>query len=180
GTMGQVPEGRITLVETIDDVAELDFGPDDDLSYLSQTTLSVDDTRDIIAALEARFPQIVAPKAEDICYATSNRQAAVKQIAASCDLVLVIGAPNSSNSLRLVEVAERLGTTAYLIQRADEMDPAWLEGIGTIGLTAGASAPEKLVREVVDRLSDWRLVEEEVIAATEENMIFKLPRQLTD
>jgi 4-hydroxy-3-methylbut-2-enyl diphosphate reductase len=178
--MGQVPEGRITLVETIDDVAELDFGPDDDLSYLSQTTLSVDDTRDIIAALEARFPQIVAPKAEDICYATSNRQAAVKQIAASCDLVLVIGAPNSSNSLRLVEVAERLGTTAYLIQRADEMDPAWLEGIGTIGLTAGASAPEKLVREVVDRLSDWRLVEEEVIAATEENMIFKLPRQLTD
>ena len=180
GTMGQVPEGRITLVETIDDVAELDFGPDDDLSYLSQTTLSVDDTRDIIAALEARFPQIVAPKAEDICYATSNRQAAVKQIAASCDLVLVIGAPNSSNSLRLVEVAERLGPTAYLIQRADEMDPAWLEGIGTIGLTAGASAPEKLVREVVDRLSDWRLVEEEVIAATEENMIFKLPRQLTD
>ena len=180
GTMGQVPEGRITLVETIDDVAELDFGPDDDLSYLSQTTLSVDDTRDIIAALEARFPQIAAPKAEDICYATSNRQAAVKQIAASCDLVLVIGAPNSSNSLRLVEVAERLGTTAYLIQRADEMDPAWLEGIGTIGLTAGASAPEKLVREVVDRLSDWRLVEEEVIAATEENMIFKLPRQLTD
>ena len=180
GTMGQVPEGRITLVETIDDVAELDFGPDDDLSYLSQTTLSVDDTRDIIAALEARFPQIVAPKAEDICYATSNRQAAVKQIAASCDLVLVIGAPNSSNSLRLVEVAERLGTTAYLIQRADEMDPAWLEGIGTIGLTAGASAPEKLVREVVDRLSDWRLVEEEVIVATEENMIFKLPRQLTD
>ena len=180
GTMGQVPEGRITLVETIDDVAELDFGPDDDLSYLSQTTLSVDDTRDIIAALEARFPQIVAPKAEDICYATSNRQAAVKQIAASCDLVLVIGAPNSSNSLRLVEVAERLGTTAYLIQRADEMNPAWLEGIGTIGLTAGASAPEKLVREVVDRLSDWRLVEEEVIAATEENMIFKLPRQLTD
>ena len=180
GTMGQVPEGRITLVETIDDVAELDFGPDDDLSYLSQTTLSVDDTRDIIAALEARFPQIVAPKAEDICYATSNWQAAVKQIAASCDLVLVIGAPNSSNSLRLVEVAERLGTTAYLIQRADEMDPAWLEGIGTIGLTAGASAPEKLVREVVDRLSDWRLVEEEVIAATEENMIFKLPRQLTD
>lgn len=180
GTMGQVPEGRITLVETIDDVAELDFGPDDDLSYLSQTTLSVDDTRDIIEALEARFPQIVAPKAEDICYATSNRQAAVKQIAASCDLVLVIGAPNSSNSLRLVEVAERLGTTVYLIQRADEMDPAWLEGIGTIGLTAGASAPEKLVREVVDRLSDWRLVEEEVIAATEENMIFKLPRQLTD
>ncbi|MEH6721987.1 MAG: 4-hydroxy-3-methylbut-2-enyl diphosphate reductase [Qipengyuania sp.] len=180
GTMGQVPEGRITLVETIDDVATLDFAPTDDLSYLSQTTLSVDDTRDIITALEARFPQIIAPKAEDICYATSNRQAAVKQIAANCDLVLVIGAPNSSNSLRLVEVAERLGTNARLIQRADEIDPAWLEGVGTIGLTAGASAPEKLVREVVDRLCDWRLVDEEVITATEENMIFKLPRQLTD
>ncbi|PCH79009.1 MAG: 4-hydroxy-3-methylbut-2-enyl diphosphate reductase [Erythrobacteraceae bacterium] len=180
GTMGQVPEGRITLVETIDDVATLDFAPTDDLSYLSQTTLSVDDTRDIINALEARFPQIIAPKAEDICYATSNRQAAVKQIAAKCDLVLVIGAPNSSNSLRLVEVAERLGTNARLIQRADEIDPAWLEGVGTIGLTAGASAPEKLVREVVDRLRDWRLVDEEVITATEENMVFKLPRQLTD
>ena len=180
GTMGQVPEGRITLVETIDDVATLDFAPTDDLSYLSQTTLSVDDTRDIITALEARFPQIIAPKAEDICYATSNRQAAVKQIAANCDLVLVIGAPNSSNSLRLVEVAERLGTNARLIQRADEIDPAWLEGGGTIGLTAGASAPEKLVREVVDRLCDWRLVDEEVITATEENMVFKLPRQLTD
>ena len=180
GTMGQVPEGLITLVETVEDVAKLEFAPDADLSYLSQTTLSVDDTHDIIAALQQRFPQIVAPKAEDICYATSNRQAAVKQIAASCDLVLVIGAPNSSNSLRLVEVAERLGTDARLIQRADEIDPSWLSGVGTIGLTAGASAPEKLVREVVDRLSDWRLVDEEVVTTTEENMIFKLPRQLTE
>ena len=180
GTMGQVPEGRITLVETVQDVAKLQFSPHDALSYLSQTTLSVDDTRDIIRALEERFPQIVAPKAEDICYATSNRQAAVKQIAASCDLVLVIGAPNSSNSLRLVEVADRMGTEARLIQRADEIDPSWLEGVGTVGLTAGASAPEKLVREVVDRLSDWRLVDEEVITTAEENMIFKLPRQLTE
>ncbi|AXK41969.1 4-hydroxy-3-methylbut-2-enyl diphosphate reductase [Erythrobacter aureus] len=180
GTMGQVPEGRITLVETVEDVAQLDFSPDDALSYLSQTTLSVDDTRDIIRALEERFPQIVAPKAEDICYATSNRQAAVKQIAASCDLVLVIGAPNSSNSLRLVEVADRMGTEARLIQRADEIDPSWLEGVGTVGLTAGASAPEKLVREVVDRLSDWRLVDEEIVTSAEENMIFKLPRQLTE
>ena len=180
GTMGQVPEGRITLVETVQDVAKLQFSPHDALSYLSQTTLSVDDTRDIIRALEERFPQIVAPKAEDICYATSNRQAAVKQIAASCDLVLVIGAPNSSNSLRLVEVADRMGTNARLIQRADEIDPSWLEGVGTVGLTAGASAPEKLVREVVDRLSDWRLVDEEVITTAEENMIFKLPRQLTE
>lgn len=180
GTMGQVPEGRITLVETVEDVAQLDFSPDDALSYLSQTTLSVDDTRDIIRALEERFPQIVAPKAEDICYATSNRQAAVKQIAASCDLVLVIGAPNSSNSLRLVEVADRMGIEARLIQRADEIDPSWLEGVGTVGLTAGASAPEKLVREVVDRLSDWRLVDEEIVTSAEENMIFKLPRQLTE
>ena len=180
GTMGQVPEGRITLVETVEDVADLDFTPEDNLSYLSQTTLSVDDTHDIIAALQERFPQIVAPKAEDICYATSNRQAAVKQIAASCDLVLVIGAPNSSNSLRLVEVSERMGTDARLIQRADEIDPSWLEGVGTVGLTAGASAPEKLVREVVDRLSDWRAVEEDIVTAAEENMIFKLPRQLTE
>ncbi|WP_421990315.1 4-hydroxy-3-methylbut-2-enyl diphosphate reductase [Qipengyuania sp.] len=180
GTMGQVPGGRITLVETVEDVAKLEFTHKDDLSYLTQTTLSVDDTRDIIEALEARFPQIVAPRAEDICYATSNRQAAVKQIAGSCDLVLVIGAPNSSNSLRLVEVAERMGTSAMLIQRADEIDPTWLEGVGTVGLTAGASAPEKLVREVVDRLSDWRLVDEEVVTTAEENMVFKLPRQLTE
>ena len=180
GTMGQVPEGQITLVETVEDVAALAFTQDDDLSYLTQTTLSVDDTAEIIEALEARYPQIVAPKAEDICYATSNRQAAVKIIAPKSDLVLVIGAPNSSNSLRLVEVAERLGTDARLIQRADEIQPEWLEGVGTLGLTAGASAPEKLVREVVDRISEWRLVEEHPITAAEENMIFKLPRQLTE
>ena len=180
GTMGQVPEGKITLVETADDVAKLKFNTDDALSYLTQTTLSVDDTADVIAALKARYPQIVGPKAEDICYATSNRQAAVKKIAPASDLVLVIGAPNSSNSLRLVEVSERLGTDARLIQRADEINPSWLEGVGTLGLTAGASAPEKLVREVVDRLSEWRDVSEETIMAAEENMIFKLPRQLTD
>lgn len=180
GTMGQVPADQITLVETVDDVAGLDFPADADLSYLSQTTLSVDDTHDIIAALEQRFPQIVAPKAEDICYATSNRQAAVKQIAPDCDLVLVIGAPNSSNSLRLVEVADRLGANARLIQRASEIDSGWLEGVSTVGLTAGASAPEMLVREVVDRLSEWRLVDEEVVTTAEENMVFKLPRQLTE
>ncbi|MEZ5680291.1 MAG: 4-hydroxy-3-methylbut-2-enyl diphosphate reductase [Erythrobacter sp.] len=180
GTMGQVPEGQITLVETVEDVAGLDFTADDDLSFLTQTTLSVDDTRDIVEALQARYPQIVAPKAEDICYATSNRQAAVKQITPSSDLVLVIGAPNSSNSLRLVEVAERLGTDAKLIQRATDIQPEWLEGVGTLGLTAGASAPEKLVREVVDRLSDWRVVAEEIVTTAEENMIFKLPRQLTE
>ncbi len=180
GTMGQVPEGMMTLIETVDDVARLTFGPGDSLSYLTQTTLSVDDTKEICAALQVRYPQIVAPKAEDICYATSNRQAAVKQIAPSSDLLLVIGAPNSSNSVRLVEVAERMGTTARLIQRADELDPAWLEGVGTLGLTAGASAPEKLVREVIARLGEWREVIERPVVVTVEKMVFKLPRQLMD
>ena len=180
GTMGQVPEGQITLVETVEDVATLPFTPEDNLSFLSQTTLSVDDTAQIIAALKARFPTILAPKAEDICYATSNRQAAVKAIAPDSDLVLVIGAPNSSNSLRLVEVAERLGTPARLIQRAAEIDPTWLEGVGTIGLTAGASAPEELVREVIDRLSQWRQVDERTVHTVTEQMIFKLPRQILD
>ncbi|NCP18542.1 MAG: 4-hydroxy-3-methylbut-2-enyl diphosphate reductase [Erythrobacter sp.] len=180
GTMGQVPEDRMTLVETVDDVATLDFAEDDELSFLTQTTLSVDDTHDVIAALQARFPQIVGPKAEDICYATSNRQAAVKELAPDSDLVLVIGAPNSSNSLRLVEVAERCGTPARLIQRADEIQPEWLEGIETVGLTAGASAPETLVREVVDKLAEWRNVEERPVLVTEEKMTFKLPRQLVD
>lgn len=180
GTMGQVEPGQMTLVETVEDVAGLEVPADADLSFLTQTTLSVDDTADIIAALQERFPHIVGPKAEDICYATSNRQAAVKQIAPDSDLVLVIGAPNSSNSLRLVEVAERLGTTAYLIQRADEIDPEWLKGVDTIGLTAGASAPELLVREVIAKLSEWRDVQEETVMAVEEKMVFKLPRQLLE
>jgi 4-hydroxy-3-methylbut-2-en-1-yl diphosphate reductase len=180
GTMGQVEPGQMTLVETVEDVATLPFGPEDELAYLTQTTLSVDDTADIIAALDEKFPHIQGPKAEDICYATSNRQAAVKRIAPDADLVLVIGAPNSSNSVRLVEAAQRLGTTAKLIQRASEIQKDWLEGIETVGLTAGASAPEQLVREVVDRLSLWRDVNEHTIAAAEENMVFKLPRQLMD
>ncbi len=180
GTMGQVEEGRITLVETIEDVSALQFTADDNLSYLTQTTLSVDDTAEVIDALKSRYPQIIGPKAEDICYATSNRQAAVKRIAPASDLVLVIGAPNSSNSLRLVEVAERLGTSAKLIQRASDIDSAWLDGVGTVGLTAGASAPEKLVREVVDQLKEWRSVEQQTIMAAEEKMVFKLPRQLVD
>ncbi len=180
GTFGQVAEGEMTLVETLDDVATLDFADDAELAFLTQTTLSVDDTAQIVEALKARFPHIVGPKAEDICYATSNRQAAVKAIAPSCDLVLVIGAPNSSNSLRLVEVAERCGTAARLIQRGDELQEEWLEGVGTLGLSAGASAPEKLVREVVDRLAEWRDVEEHTRVTAEEKMVFKLPRQLTD
>ncbi len=180
GTMGQVPDGAITLVETLDDVAALPFGEDTALAFLTQTTLSVDDTAEIVQALRLRFPQMVGPKAEDICYATSNRQAAVKAIAAECDLLLVIGAPNSSNSLRLVEVAERLGTQSRLIQRANEIDPAWLDGVSTLGVTAGASAPEVLVREVVQRIGELRTVSEETVTTAEEKMVFKLPRQLVD
>jgi 4-hydroxy-3-methylbut-2-enyl diphosphate reductase len=180
GTMGQVPDGSITLVETVADVAALEFPDGTALAFLTQTTLSVDDTAEILAALSARFPEIVGPKAEDICYATSNRQAAVKAIAPQCQLVLVIGAPNSSNSLRLVEVAERCGAAARLIQRGHEIDPAWLEGVTVLGLTAGASAPEELVREVVDRIGQFRAIAEEQVATTEERMVFKLPRQLTD
>jgi 4-hydroxy-3-methylbut-2-en-1-yl diphosphate reductase len=178
GTFGQVPDGTMTLVETAEDVAELDFPSDAPLAYLTQTTLSVDDTAAIIAALHARYPAIAAPKADDICYATSNRQAAVKAIAPECQLMLVIGAPNSSNSLRLVEVAERLGTPARLIQRGSEIEPAWLEGVDTIGLTAGASAPETLVREVIARLAEHRDLAEEHVVTVEEKMVFKLPRQL--
>lgn len=180
GTFGQVPDGGMTLVETLEDVAALPFADDAELAFLTQTTLSVDDTAAIIEALKARYPRIVGPKAEDICYATSNRQAAVKRIAPECGLVLVIGAPNSSNSLRLVEVAERCGTDAKLIQRGGEIDPAWLNGIDRVGLTAGASAPEALVREVVEALGQWRTVEVETVVTAEEKMIFKLPRQLVD
>jgi len=180
GTFGQVPDGRMTLVETVADVAALDFAADARLAFLTQTTLSVEDTAKVIAALRARYPNVVGPKAEDICYATSNRQAAVQEMAPQSDLVLVIGAPNSSNSVRLVEVAERCGTPARLIQRASEIDPAWLDGIATVGVTAGASAPEALVREVLDRLGELRAVTEHNLAGAEEKMVFKLPRQLVD
>ena len=178
GTFGQVPEGTMTLVETLDDVAALDLPADAEVAYLTQTTLSVDDTAAVIAALHERFPAMTAPKAEDICYATSNRQAAVKAIAQQCQLMLVIGAPNSSNSLRLAEVAERMGIPAHLIQRGADIDPAWLDGVTTLGLTAGASAPETLVREVVDRLATFRDLAEEQVVTAEEKITFKLPRQL--
>ena len=180
GTLGQVPEGSMTLVETVEDVHRLPFTAEDALGFLTQTTLSVDDTAEIVAALRSRFPQIVGPKAEDICYATSNRQTAVKAIAPDCDLVLVIGAPNSSNSRRLVEVAERCGSQARLVQRATEIDPTWLTGVNTLGLTAGASAPETLVREVIDMVASWRPVSEESVVTAEEHMVFKLPRQLAE
>ena len=180
GTLGQVPEGSITLVETLEDAAALSFPPDFPLAFLTQTTLSVDDTAELVADLQRRFPGIAGPRADDICYATSNRQAAVKAIAPECQLVLVIGAPNSSNSRRLVEVAERCGANARLIERASEIDPAWLDGVTVLGLTAGASAPESLVREVADYVRGLRDVDEQVVTTAEERMIFKLPPQLAD
>jgi 4-hydroxy-3-methylbut-2-enyl diphosphate reductase len=178
GTLGQVPEGAMTLVETVEDAEALTPADPGSLAFLTQTTLSVDDTAAIVATLQRRFPAIAAPRGEDICYATSNRQAAVKAIAPRCGLVLVIGAPNSSNSLRLVEVSEREGTPARLIQRADEIDFAWLDGIHTLGITAGASAPEILVREVVSRIAERYAVTEELVETTRERMVFKLPRGL--
>jgi 4-hydroxy-3-methylbut-2-enyl diphosphate reductase len=178
GTFGQVPAGSMTLVETVEDVALIDPADTDNLSFLTQTTLSVDDTAAIVGALQARFPTILAPRSEDICYATSNRQAAVKSIAALCDRMLVIGAPNSSNSLRLAEVAERQGVPARLIPRAAEIDWDWLGTPTTVGLTAGASAPEVLVREVVEALGERFDVREEIGEHETERMTFKLPREL--
>lgn len=178
GTFGQVPEGSMTLIETVQEAESYKAADPDRLAFLTQTTLSVDDTAAVVAVLRRRFPNIVAPKGEDICYATSNRQAAVKAIAHACDLMLVIGAPNSSNSLRLVEVAEREGTPARLIQRAADIDFAWVRNVRTLGLTAGASAPELLVREVVDRLATRFSVVEEQIETARETISFKMPRGL--
>ena len=178
GTFGQVPPGSMTLVETVEDVALIELTDPANLAFLTQTTLSVDDTAAIVEALQARFPAIAAPRSEDICYATSNRQAAVKAIAGRCERMLVIGAPNSSNSLRLAEVAERQGVAARLIQRAADIDWDWFGTPGTIGLTAGASAPEVLVREVVDALAERFEVREEIAEHELERMTFKLPREL--
>lgn len=178
GTMGQVPDGAISLVETIDDVAAFDPAGRERLAFLTQTTLSVDDTAEIIAALQARFPTIRGPKAEDICYATSNRQAAVKEIAPRCDKMLVIGAPTSSNSLRLVEVAERLGVPARLVERAADIDWDWFGAPRFLGITAGASAPEVLVAEVLEALHQRFEVRASEAAQIEEKMVFKLPREL--
>jgi 4-hydroxy-3-methylbut-2-enyl diphosphate reductase len=178
GTFGQVPAGSITLVETVDDAETVSVTAGASLAFLTQTTLSVDDTAQIVEALKARFPSIRAPRSEDICYATSNRQAAVKAIAAECDRLLVIGAPNSSNSLRLAEVAQRMGVPSRLIERASDIDWEWLGQPTTMGLTAGASAPEILVREVVDALRSRFDVTEEIADHSPERMTFKLPREL--
>ncbi|WP_420141109.1 4-hydroxy-3-methylbut-2-enyl diphosphate reductase [Sphingomonas sp.] len=178
GTLGQVPDGAITLIETVADAETVAPADPDNLSFLTQTTLSVDDTAAIVATLQRRFPSIRGPRGEDICYATSNRQAAVKELAPQCDALLVIGAPNSSNSVRLAEVAERAGVRALLIQDASELDRGWLDGVRTLGVTAGASAPEVLVRGLIARLETWFEVSERELAGATETMIFKLPRAL--
>jgi len=178
GTFGQVPAGSMTLVETVADAEALTPADPANLAFLTQTTLSVDDTAEVVRVLQRRFPAMQAPRGEDICYATSNRQEAVKAIAASCDAVLVIGAPNSSNSVRLVEVAEREGISARLIERAADLDWAFLDGVGTLGITAGASAPETLVRELVDLLSTRFAVNEREVETKREAIAFKLPRGL--
>ncbi|MDX5984156.1 4-hydroxy-3-methylbut-2-enyl diphosphate reductase [Sphingomonas echinoides] len=178
GTFGQVPEGAMSLVETVADAESYTPADPDNLAFLTQTTLSMDDTADVVATLQRRFPSIQGPRGEDICYATANRQGAVKAIAHACDAMLVIGAPNSSNSVRLVEVAEREGTPARLIQRAAELDWSFVEGITRLGITAGASAPEVLVRELVDRLGERFKVTEREVETKRETISFKLPRGL--
>jgi 4-hydroxy-3-methylbut-2-enyl diphosphate reductase len=179
GTMGQLPEGEVLLVETEADVARLKVRDAERLAFVTQTTLSVDDTKGIVAALQARFPAIIGPHKEDICYATTNRQEAVKAMAGKIDAMLVVGAPNSSNSRRLVEVAAKNGCGyAQLVQRATEIDWRALEGITSIGVTAGASAPEVLVNEVIDALRDRYEVTVELVETAQENVEFKVPRVL--
>ncbi len=181
GTMGQLPEGEVLLVETAEDVAGLVVRDAGKLAFITQTTLSVDDTAGIVAALQARFPAIIGPHKEDICYATTNRQAAVKAIAGRIDALLVIGAPNSSNSKRLVEVGSAAGCAyAQLVQRAVDIDWRALDGIGSVGVTAGASAPELLVNEVVDAFRARFDVTVELVETAVENVEFKVPRILRE
>src|SRR6476469_5287634 len=177
GTMGQAEEG-MHLVETVDDVQKLLVANPDNLAYVSQTTLSVDDTAEIIAALKARFPNIIEPKKGDICYATTNRQEAVKFLAPQVELVIVVGSPNSSNSNRLREVAEKKGTPAYMIDNASQIDPQWLAGKLRIGVTAGASAPEVLVQAVIDRLKELGARSVRALDGVEEHVTFPLPKGL--
>ncbi|MCA1247798.1 4-hydroxy-3-methylbut-2-enyl diphosphate reductase [Massilia sp. MS-15] len=177
GTMGQAEEG-MHLVETVEDVATLQVNNPDLLAYVSQTTLSVDDTADIIAALKARFPNIIEPKKGDICYATTNRQEAVKFLAPQVEVVIVVGSPNSSNSNRLREVADKMGTPAYMVDDAGKIDPQWIEGKKRIGVTAGASAPEVLVQAVIDRLKQLGAASVRALEGVEENVVFPLPKGL--
>ena len=179
GTMGQLPEGAVRLIETVEDAEHIAVRDPAKLAYITQTTLSVDDTQDVIAALRRRFPAIKGPYKEDICYATTNRQEAVKAIAPRIELLLVVGAPNSSNSRRLVEVGERHGTPrSLLVQRASDLDWASLNGLSVIGITAGASAPELLVNEIIDAFRAHYSVTVETVTLRDENVSFKLPREL--
>ncbi|MEM1315403.1 MAG: 4-hydroxy-3-methylbut-2-enyl diphosphate reductase [Pseudomonadota bacterium] len=179
GTMGQLPAGEVLLVETVEDVAALTPRDPEQLAYVTQTTLSVDDTADVAAALQARFPAIKGPHKEDICYATTNRQEAVKAVAPRADALLVIGAPNSSNSQRLVEVGKRAGCSySQLVQRAADIDWRALDGAACIGVTAGASAPDVLIQEVVDAFRDRYEVTVEMVETAQENVEFKVPRVL--
>ena len=181
GTMGQLPEGEVLLVETVDDVAGITPRDPQRLAFITQTTLSVDDTAAIVAALQARFPAIVGPAKEDICYATTNRQAAVKAVAPKIDALLVIGAPNSSNSRRLVEVGKAAGCAySQLVMRASEIDWRAMEGIGAVGVTAGASAPEVLINEVIDAFRARFDVTVEIVETAQENIEFKVPRVLRE
>lgn len=180
GTLGQYDNvaGGIYLIESEADIEKLQIKNPDFLAYVTQTTLSVDDTTNIINLLQKRFPKIMGPKKEDICYATQNRQEAVKELAKQCDVVFVVGSVNSSNSNRLKEVAERLGCSAYLIDSADDIQQSWLQGKNVAGVTAGASAPENLVQQVVQRLQEWGGEFVEELAGREENVTFALPREL--
>ena len=181
GTMGQLPEGDVLLVETVEDVALVQVRDPNHLAFVTQTTLSVDDTAGIVAALHARFPNIVGPHKEDICYATTNRQEAVKAMAPKCDAMLVVGAPNSSNSKRLVEVGARAGCSySQLVQRASDIDWRSIEGITSVGITAGASAPEVLINEVIDAFNVRFDVTVEVVETAVENVEFKVPRVLRE
>ncbi|MBF0611483.1 MAG: 4-hydroxy-3-methylbut-2-enyl diphosphate reductase [Magnetococcales bacterium] len=177
GTVGQLPDGRITVVSNLDHVTALPDSEEQRVAYITQTTLSVDETREVVTALKERFADLREPGREDICYATQNRQNAVKELAKRCQLVLVLGAPNSSNSNRLREVAQRMGTPAKLIESAADVKPEWLDGVSYLGITAGASAPEILVEELLDHLGD-RIAEIEYLPQTEENLAFPLPREL--
>ncbi|WP_281856333.1 4-hydroxy-3-methylbut-2-enyl diphosphate reductase [Litoreibacter halocynthiae] len=181
GTMGQLPEGEVILVETSEDVATIAPRDPEKLAFITQTTLSVDDTADVVAALQTRFPAIIGPHKEDICYATTNRQEAVKAMATKTNAMLVIGAPNSSNSRRLVEVGAKAGCTyAQLVQRAADIDWRALDGIDSIGITAGASAPEVLINEVIDAFKARYDVTEEIVETAVENVEFKVPRVLRE
>ena len=181
GTMGQLPEGEVVLVETVADVATLTVRDPLKLAFVTQTTLSIDDTADVVAALKTRFPAIIGPHKEDICYATTNRQEAVKAMAAKADAMLVVGAPNSSNSKRLVEVGAKMGCNyAQLVQRATDIDWRALEGITSMGITAGASAPEVLIAEVIDAFKERYDTTVEMVVTAEENVEFKVPRVLRE